>query len=247
MKYIIYILIFASLVIASFFIYKNYFKNKENMAISNTKNSLEKNKNIENNSAKKEYKIVAFGDSLTAGLNVDLKDSYPSILQDALNKGMTKVGKEGQNVNFKIINMGVSGETTTGGLERVDFVILQNPDLILLGLGANDMLRATNPSSVKDNLEKIIISLQAKNIPIIILGMESQVSNGFEYKNNFDNIYPNLAKKSNLPLVPFFLKGVVGVNSFNTSDGIHPNRKGYEKIINENILPVLLPFLEKNI
>lgn len=244
MKYIMYTLIFASVVIASFFIYKNYFENKKNIIISNTKNSLGNNNNMVNNSNKKEYKIVAFGDSLTAGYGVDLKDSYPSILQDALNKGMTKVGKEGQNVNFKIINMGVSGETTTGGLERVDFAISQNPDLILLGLGANDMLRATDPKLAKDNLEKIIISLQAKNIPIIILGMESQVSNGFEYKNNFDNIYPALAKKYNLPLVPFFLKGVVGVNSFNTSDGIHPNRSGYIEIIDENILPVLLPLLK---
>ncbi len=246
MKYIIYSLIFASIVIAGFFIYKNYFKNKENMIIGNTKNSLENNKSIENNSAKKEYKIVAFGDSLTAGYGVDLADSYPAILEEKLNISFKKV-LEDKNLNIKVINMGVSGETTSGGLERALFVISQNPDLVLLGLGANDMLRATDPTLTKDNLEKIIKSLQAKNIPTILLGMESQVSNGFEYKQNFDDIYPALTKKYNISIVPFFLKGVVGVGSLNTSDGIHPNRKGYDKITNENILPVLLPFLEKNI
>ena len=106
MKYIMYTLIFASVVIASFFIYKNYFENKKNIIISNTKNSLGNNNNMVNNSNKKEYKIVAFGDSLTAGYGVDLKDSYPSILQDALNKGMTKVGKEILKDISLIINSG---------------------------------------------------------------------------------------------------------------------------------------------
>lgn len=235
MKYIIYTLIALLIVLISFFVYRNYFnKNK-----INTENIPEQ---ITDNSSKKEYKIVAFGDSLTAGYGGELRDSYPAILEEILNKQLTD-----KNINIKIINMGVSGETTSGGLERVDFVISQNPNLILLGLGANDMLRATNPSLTKNNLDKIIKSFKDKNIPIILLGMESQVSNSFDYKRDFDSIYPDLAKKYDTLLVPFFLKGVVTVSSLNISDGIHPNRAGYEKIINENILPVLAPFLEDNL
>jgi acyl-CoA thioesterase-1 len=161
-------------------------------------------------------------------------------LEEVLNKEARD-----KNVSIKVVNMGVSGETSSGGLDRVDFVISQNPDLVLLGLGANDMLRATDPSLVKNNLEKIIKSFKGKNITVILLGMQSQVSNGINYKIDFDSIYPDLSKKYKLPLVPFFLEGVALVPNLNTSDGIHPNRSGYEKIIDENIMNVLLPYLEK--
>lgn len=191
-------------------------------------------------SKNKEFKIVAFGDSLTAGLNVDLKDSYPSILEATL---QSDAQYKKFNRTFKVVNMGVSGETTTGGLERVDFVLAQKPDLILLGLGANDMLRSVDPSIVSTNLNQVIKKLRATGVPVIVLGMQSVLSNGFGYKRDFDAIYPKLAKTYKLPLVPFFLEGVALIPSLNTSDGIHPNRAGYEMIITKNILPVLEPEL----
>jgi acyl-CoA thioesterase-1 len=237
MKYIYYFTALLALLLIAFFIYKNYFENKINNIGNNTKNM---EKEIDENSIKKEYKIVAFGDSLTAGYGVDLKDSYPSILEENLNKKA-----EGKNTEIKIINMGVSGETTSGGVDRVEFVISQNPNLVLLGLGANDMLRSTAPSLTRDNLDKIIKSFKDKNIKVILLGMESQITNGIEYRKEFNSIYPDLSGKYDLPLVPFFLKGVVLVPSLNTADSIHPNRMGYEKIIKENVEPVLLPYLKK--
>lgn len=176
------------------------------------------------------FKVVAFGDSLTAGYGLKLEESYPSILEKELKK---------VNPNIEIVNMGVSGETTTGGLARIDFVISQNPQLVLLGLGANDMLRSTNPELTKANLEKMILTFKEKNIPVVLLGMEAQITSGLAYKKNFDAIYKDLAEKYDLALVPFFLENVVLVKDLNIADGIHPNREGYEKIVQENVLPVV--------
>lgn len=178
----------------------------------------------------KTFKIIAFGDSLTAGYGVKLEESYPSILEKELKK---------ENPNIEVVNMGVSGETTTAGLDRVDFVISQNPELVLLGLGANDMLRSTNPDITKANLEKIILAFKEKNIPVVLLGMEAQIANGLTYKKKFDAIYKDLAKKYDIAIVPFFLENVVLVKSLNIDDGIHPNREGYEKIVKENVLGVV--------
>lgn len=184
--------------------------------------------------AQDEYLIVAFGDSLTAGYNVRLEESYPNQLALLLQK---------DRPNVRVINMGVSGETTTGGLSRVDFVIAQKPKLVLLGLGANDMLRGTDPTLTRRNLEQILGALQAASIPVVLLGMQSQSSNGAEYVRQFNAIYPDLALKYQVPLVPFFLQGVALTPVLNTGDGIHPNADGYAKIIRENILPVLEPLL----
>jgi len=206
----------------------------------NTQNTDPRNLNTE--LIKKEFKIVAFGDSLTAGLGVDLKDSYPRILEDILNSNPEY--KE-YNLTFKVINMGVSGETTSGGLDRVQFVLEQKPDLILLGLGANDMLRNTNPALILSNIDSAVQKIISSQTPLILLGMQSVVSNGTDYKKKFDSIYSTLAKKYNLPIVPFFLDGVALKPALNTADGIHPNRLGYEEVINKNILPVLGPSLIK--
>ena len=192
--------------------------------------------------SKREFKIVAFGDSLTAGLNVPLKDSYPRILEDILNNN--REYKE-YNLIFKVINMGVSGETSSGGLDRVLFVLEQKPDLILLGLGANDMLRNTDPAFILSNIDSVVQKIVSSQTPLILLGMQSVASNGREYKRDFDSIYPTLARKYDLPLVPFFLDGVALQPNLNTVDGIHPNRLGYETVINKNILPVLGPSLKQ--
>jgi len=188
------------------------------------------------------FKIVAFGDSLTAGLGVDLKDSYPSILENILNSNPEY---KKYDFTFNVINMGVSGETSSGGLDRVDFVLEQKPDLILMGLGSNDMLRNTSPTLVKFNMDTIVQNITSSKVPLILIGMQSVASNGKEYKNDFDAIYPNVANKYSIPLVPFFLEGVALEPDLNNADGIHPNRSGYEKIINENILPVLDVTLRK--
>ena len=239
MKYIYYFIILCTLIIIGLSVYKNYFTPEKT---DSWNNQVRLPMQVVSAPVKKEYAIVTFGDSLTAGYGVDLKDSYPSILQEVLNKRFSE-----KDVKIKVINMGVSGETTSGGMERIDFVISQNPNLILLGVGANDMLRATPLSLTRNNLEAIVKRFNVAEIPIIILGMESQASNGADYKKEFDAIYKNISKKYDLPLVPFFLKGVALVPSLNTADGIHPNRAGYEKIIDQNILPILLPFLESDL
>lgn len=180
--------------------------------------------------------IAAFGDSLTAGYGVDLTESYPYVLEERL---------KSKGISVNIINMGVSGETSQGGLERTAFVLEQNPDVILLGLGANDMLRSLPPSFIKNNLEKIITDLLQGNKKVVLLGMKSSITNGATYRGEFDSIYKDLADKYNLPLVPFFLEGVALRPSLNIDDGIHPNKAGYEKIVDENIIPVILPLIKK--
>jgi acyl-CoA thioesterase-1 len=211
-----------------------FFVNKNSLTRVAT-NQVEKATTVESTS-EDPYTIIAFGDSLTAGYGVPLVESYPSQLESELNK---------RGYNVRVINMGVSGETTTAGLERVSFVLSQNPDLVLLGLGANDMLRSSSPSIAKKNIEAMLIQFKDANIPVVLLGMRSTSSNGPVYTKEFDAIYPTLAKEYSLPLVPFFLDGVALRPSLNTSDGIHPNKEGYEKIINNNILDVLLPLLTK--
>lgn len=184
----------------------------------------------------KPFVIIAFGDSLTAGYGVTLDESYPMQLEKELQK---------RRYNIRVINMGVSGETTTAGLERVPFILSQKPNLVLLGLGANDMLRSSSPQITKQNLASILEQFKTANIPVVMLGMKSTSSNDKEYINTFNAIYPFLAKEYTLPFVPFFLEGVALIPILNTGDGIHPNKIGYEYIIKNNILPVLIPTLEK--
>lgn len=240
MKYFYLFIFVLVFIFVGIFVYNEILVNQKDVSVNKIQNDKKSDLNADTNDIKNIYKIIAFGDSLTAGYGVELKDSYPAILQERLKDNMIN-----NDLKIDIINMGVSGETTSGGLDRVDFIISQNPDLVLLGLGANDMLRALDVKLVKENLEKIIISLQKSGIDIILLGMQSQTSNGDYYKNNFDKIYKDLSIKYDINLVPFFLEGVVLSPILNTQDGIHPNRKGYEFIIENNILPVLLPFLKK--
>jgi acyl-CoA thioesterase-1 len=185
-------------------------------------------------SREESFMIVAYGDSLTAGYGNSLEESYPALLQEYLQK---------QNKNVTILNMGVSGETTSGSLDRIDFILSQKPSLVLLGTGANDMLRSTSPQLVETNLRKILDRLKQEKVPVILLGMKSVASNGSVYQKEFDAIYPSLAKEYSLAFVPFFLEGVALQPELNNSDGIHPNKAGYEKIIKDTILPILLPIL----
>ncbi len=133
--------------------------------------------------------------------------------------------QEGQNI--KIINGSVSGSTSSGGLNRVDWAIGEpGLDLVILGLGANDMLRGINPNETEKNLEQIIQTIKDKEIKIILAGMMAPTTHGIQYKNQFDQIYPRLAKKYDIPLIPFLLDGVALKPEYNQSDGMHPNDKG---------------------
>jgi len=129
--------------------------------------------------------------------------------------------------NIKIINGSVSGSTSSGGLNRVGWAIGEpDLDLVIIGLGANDMLRGINPNETEKNLEQIIQTIKAKQIKIILAGMMAPTTHGIQYKNQFDQIYPRLAKKYDIPLIPFLLDGVALKPEYNQSDGMHPNDKG---------------------
>ena len=171
-------------------------------------------------------KIVLFGDSLMAGYGLSDDNSLPVVLQENL---------EAKGYTIEVINGSGSGSTSSGGLNRADWTLTEpDTDLIMLCLGANDMLRGIQPSETKGNLEKIIKMAQDKNIEIILAGMIAPASHGFTYKKKFDKIFPDLAKKFRIEFIPFLLEGVALKAEFNLSDGIHPNEKG--TIIIKNIL-----------
>jgi len=175
--------------------------------------------------------VILFGDSLMAGYGLPQEKHLSIVLQNKLvNNGS----------NIKIINGSVSGSTSAGGLNRVEWSLSEpNIDLMILGLGANDMLRGISPTETKKNLEKIIQIIQKKKIKIILAGMLAPTSYGTNYKKEFDQIYPELSKKYNLYLIPFLLEGVALNPELNQSDGIHPNEKG-TLVISETIKKSIL-------
>ena len=147
--------------------------------------------------------------------------------------------------NIKIIDGSVSGSTSSGGLNRVEWSLSEsNIDLMILGLGANDMLRGISPTETKKNLEKIIQISKQKNIDVILAGMIAPTTHGFSYKEKFDNIYPNLAKKYDLNLIPFLLEGVALKPELNQDDGVHPNAQG-TLIISDTIEKSIISFIKK--
>ena len=163
-------------------------------------------------------KIVLYGDSLMAGYGLPKEQHLSIVLQDNL---------KSEGFNIEVINGSVSGSTSSGGLNRAEWTLSENGiDLMILCLGANDMLRGINPSETKSNLEEIIKIAQAKNIKVIIAGMISPTSYGTTYKKNFDKIFKDLSNQYDLELIPFLLEGVAQKAEFNLSDGIHPNDKG---------------------
>ena len=173
-----------------------------------------------------ENKIVLYGDSLMAGYGLDQKHHLATILEKNLNlKGM----------DVKVINASVSGDTSAGGLNRINWILSEQKfDLFILGLGANDMLRGISPEETEKNLEKIIENVLDKNITLILAGMIAPTTHGAQYKNKFDIIYKNLSTKYNLKLVPFLLEGVALNPDLNLDDGMHPNEKGVV-IVSKNL------------
>ncbi|MGY9028160.1 MAG: arylesterase [Candidatus Puniceispirillales bacterium] len=178
-------------------------------------------------------KVLLFGDSVMAGYGLPSDQRLSAVLENDLKKS----GHE-----IKVINGSVSGSTSSGGLNRVDWTLSEpDIDLMILGLGANDMLRGINPSETKKNLEKIILTAKDKNIEIVLAGMYAPTTHGVNYKNDFDNIYTSLSKKYDLTLIPFLLEGVALNPELNQSDGMHPNYEGtlvVSKTIKETILEI---------
>ncbi len=171
-------------------------------------------------------KIALFGDSLMSGYGLDKKFHLSTILENNLRE-------KGFDVN--VINASVSGDTTSGGLNRLRWLLEKRDiDIVILCLGANDMLRGVEPSLVKQNLNKILEILKEKNISILLAGMLSQETLGNEYKSKFDKIYPELAKKFQISFLPFLLDGVALNAELNLNDGKHPNQNGI-KVISKNL------------
>ena len=182
-----------------------------------------------------EPSIIAFGDSLTAGLGVGRDDAYPAQLQRRL---------EGLGYHYRVINAGVSGDTTAGGLRRVPWVLKSKPELVILELGANDGLRGLSLEQTQHNLSRIIQEFRRADVTVILAGMKLPPNYGQDYTKGFEAIYQTLAAQYQLPLIPFFLEGVAASSSLNQADGIHPTKEGYQIVV-DRVLDVLGPVLHK--
>lgn len=180
-------------------------------------------------------KLVALGDSLTAGYGLAPGEGFPSVLERALKA-------KGHDVT--VANAGVSGDTAAAGAARVDWSVPEGTDGVILELGANDALRGLDPASTRASLEKILDRLKARRIPVLIAGMYAPRNLGAAYYERFDAIFPALAKKYGQPLYPFFLDGVVGQARLNLPDGIHPTAEGV-RIIVDKITPSVEDFLRR--
>lgn len=180
-------------------------------------------------------RILAFGDSLTAGYGLPEGDGFVPQLQMALQK----MGRE-----VSVINGGVSGDTTAGGLSRLDWMLADKPDMVILELGANDMLRGLPPAEARANLDAIIQRIRQSGAKLLLVGMLAARNMGEEYRQQFDAIYPDLAKQHDVPLYPFFLDGVAARPELNQSDGLHPTKEGVAVIV-ANILPAVTQLLDK--
>lgn len=178
--------------------------------------------------------VVFLGDSLTAGLGLDEDQAYPAVLERGL---------EEEGVPIRILNAGVSGDTTAGGLSRIGWLLGQRPDVVVVALGANDGLRALPVEQAEKNLREIIRRSQAAGARVLLLGMKMPPNYGPEYTSSFEGMYTAIAKDMNVPLVPFLLEGVGGERSLNQGDGIHPTAEGQE-VLAKNVRPYLEEMLQ---
>ena len=179
--------------------------------------------------------IVAMGDSLTAVPGVDETEAYPARLQK-------KLAADGHY--FNVVNAGVSGETSSGALSRIDWVISSlKPKLIILETGANDGLRGIDPDVLRKNLNRIVTVIKSKDIAVILCGMKMLPNLGPVFTQAFADIYPEIAQKHAIPLIPFFLEGVAGDPQYNQTDRLHPTAEGYRRIV-DHIYPHVLTAIE---
>jgi acyl-CoA thioesterase-1 len=174
--------------------------------------------------------IVAVGDSLTAGQGVPETDAYPARLERKLNEAGYK---------WRVVNAGISGETSTGTLARMDWILKLQPDIVILETGANDGLRGQDPELTHRNIDRIVTTLQSKKVVVVLAGMQMLTNMGSPYREKFVAIYPRVAKERKLILVPFFLDKVAGEENLNLSDGIHPNPQGYA-IVTDTLYPYVV-------
>jgi len=180
--------------------------------------------------------ILFFGDSITAGYGVGKDQAFPALIQNKIDSlGLT----------YEVINGGLSGETSAGGLRRIDWMLQREIDIMILELGGNDGLRGIDLTTTKENLQKIIDKTQQKypGVKIILAGMQVPPNLGADYTRQFQDIYPELARENDLPLIPFILEGVGGVEELNLPDGIHPTAEGH-KVIAETVWNELLKHLQ---
>lgn len=179
--------------------------------------------------------IVAVGDSLTAGYGLDESAGYPALLEKKLQKA---------GYHYQVINGGVSGETSSGTLSRMEWIMTLSPDIVLLETGANDGLRGIDPQLAEKNIREILQILQEKKVVVVLAGMKMVWNMGADYVAQFNAIYPKLANEFNVVYQPFFLDGVAMKDELTLGDGIHPNEQGYE-IITENIYPYVVDAIKK--
>ena len=187
-----------------------------------------------NSTAPNSVVILALGDSLTAGYGLGRDDSFPRQLENSL-------ASSGYPVT--VINGGVSGDTSAGGLARLEWSIAGKPQIVIVELGANDALRGVDPAQTYDNLDQIIVRLKKAGCRIVFAGMRAPRNLGLDYTVEFDQIYPDLAERHDLDLYPFFLEGVAADPGLNQADGIHPNVEGVRVVVN-GIQPLVVKAIE---
>lgn len=183
--------------------------------------------------ARAERVIVALGDSLTAGLGVAADEAYPARLE-------ARLAREGYA--YRVVNAGVSGDTTAGGLRRVDWVLRAKPEIAIVALGANDGLRAQSPQAMRENLTAIVKRLQAAGARVLLVGMRLPPNYGADYTNEFQAVFPAVARSTGAAFMPFLLDGVAADTRLNQPDGIHPTAAGYQ-VIADRLWPYLRPLL----
>lgn len=181
-----------------------------------------------------ETRILVLGDSLVAGYGLAPEMAFSAQLEATLAQ---------RGYLLRVINAGVSGDTSAGGLARLEWSLTDQPDIVIIELGANDALRGLDPQQTRANLAAILERLDEKNIPTLLTGMKAPRNLGADYYNSFDRLYPDLAKHFNVAFYPFFLEGVAGVPELNQSDGIHPNQAGV-KVIVDQIQPLIETLLK---
>jgi acyl-CoA thioesterase-1 len=180
-------------------------------------------------------RIIVLGDSLTAGLGLPIDRAYPALLGERLKH---------EGLNYEVVNAGVSGDTSAGGLSRLDWALSGDVRILIVALGGNDALRGLPTAELKQNLSTIIERAQARHITVILAGMEAPPNFGRDYIVAFHKVYPALAQKYHVALVPFLLQGVAGIDRLNQRDGIHPTAEG-ARIVADNVWAALKPIVDK--
>jgi acyl-CoA thioesterase I len=180
--------------------------------------------------------IVAFGDSLTAGQGVPASQTYPALLAERLKR---------EGYDYRVVNAGVSGDTTAGGVRRVDWALRLKPEIVILELGVNDAMRGQKLAGIRVNLDQMIARFQGAGARVLVAGMRLPPNYGDRYAEDFHRLYGEVARARNAPLMPFFLDGVGAVARLNQADGIHPTAEGYAIVV-DRLWPYLVPLLQRS-